>query len=68
MNRASVTTISSFGSSSSVAEEPEREQSALSFIDGVRKQTPKVFPKNSITGQDSPWIMRTNNGTIVDIR
>ncbi|XP_015753678.1 PREDICTED: signal-induced proliferation-associated 1-like protein 1 isoform X3 [Acropora digitifera] len=69
VNRASVTTISSFGSSSSVAEEPDlREQSALSFIDGVRKQTPKVFPKNSITGQDSPWIMRTNNGTIVDIR
>ena len=64
-----MTTISSFGSSSSVAEEPDlREQSALSFIDGVRKQTPKVFPKNSITGQDSPWIMRTNNGTIVDIR
>lgn len=64
-----MTTISSFGSSSSVAEEPDsRDQSAVSFIDGVRKQTPKVFAKNSITGQDSPWIMRTNDGTIVDIR
>lgn len=70
-NRASVTTMSSFGSASSVAEESEsREQSAASSssIDVGRKQPPKVFPKNSVTGKDSPWVIRTSNGTVVDIR
>ena len=63
--------MSSFGSASSVAEESEsREQSAASSssIDVGRKQPPKVFPKNSVTGKDSPWVIRTSNGTVVDIR
>lgn len=69
-NRASVTTMSSCGSASSVAEEPEsRDQSASSSsIDGGRKQLAKVAPKNNMKGKDSPWIVRPNNGPPVDAR
>ncbi|KAJ7389259.1 Signal-induced proliferation-associated 1-like protein 2 [Desmophyllum pertusum] len=73
-SRASVTTMSSCGSASSVAEEAEpRDHSAASNSsitapDNGRKQTAKVTSKNSVKGKDSPWIMRGNNSTPVDAR
>lgn len=61
-----MTTVSSFGSASSVAEEAEsRDHSAasnssISAPDGGRKQPPKVAPKNTGKGKESPWIKQGN--------
>lgn len=74
-NRASVTTMSSFGSASSVAEEGEsRDHSAassssISAPDNSRKQPPKgLTSKNEVKGKESPWIMRSNNAASMDGR
>lgn len=72
-SRTSVTTMSSFGSASSVAEEGEsRDHSAassssISAPDTGRKQPPKgSASKNDVKGKESPWIMRSNNATSMD--
>ena len=72
-SRASVSTVSSFGSASSVAEEAESRDlsaasnSSISAPDNGRKQPSKGSSKNGVKGKESPWIKQANS-TPMDAR
>ena len=72
-SRASVTTMSSFGSASSVAEEAESRDlsaassSSISAADNGRQKA-GAAAKNGVKGKEGPWIMRSNNTASVDAR